>query len=545
VPDDEPRLVHAAPGELTTTRNVRADLKLDEAFVESVRVHGVLVPIVATRTDDGALAVEYGHRRAAAAVRAGLATVPVVVVPANGETARVAAQMVENQHRAALSVVDIAVAHDQLAMLGVPLSEAARLTATDTKQVGAFRRLAQGPRTALEQMDLESALALSEAETDEEAEQLQELFERRGKHSMLRQIEQWRGERQIRDAMAAATQEWTAKGYQVVDPEAEGAAALTSLAGPDGRRIEPEDHEDCPGRAVALNSYWGDDIRVRQLCVDPEANGHAWAEWVLKSREKEAAAQSPSAQEEKKRQRANVIERNKQWRAAEPVRRRHIKDWLEGASPTPAMVRWAYQEYLGRGLGLEPHALAGKLDEWLWKGSLVSSQAAAKRYGTSRLVVNPRLSKDRAVVGLVGLLLADREARTDVQSWRQPSAESDTGRYLLFLQEHTGYRLGEVERIAAGQPGQDIADMDPAENEPVRDRAAEPDATSAAKPRAAARLAEADLPDEQAHASSAQDAARASGEIGDGDYDDPADDEEYGVEVDYYEDVPADPAIAR
>ena len=53
---------------------------MDRDFIASVADLGVLVPIVAVRTATGGIRVRFGHRRTRAAVVAGLATVPVVVV---------------------------------------------------------------------------------------------------------------------------------------------------------------------------------------------------------------------------------------------------------------------------------------------------------------------------------------------------------------------------------------------------------------------------------------------------------------------------------
>jgi len=66
------------PSLLLLDRNVRRDAAPDKTLVESVRDLGVLVPIVAVRTEGG-IRVRYGHRRTHAAIQAGQATVPVWV----------------------------------------------------------------------------------------------------------------------------------------------------------------------------------------------------------------------------------------------------------------------------------------------------------------------------------------------------------------------------------------------------------------------------------------------------------------------------------
>ena len=86
-----------APTQLTSHDNIRADLDLDDAFRASIRRLGVLSPIIAEPDMTGALVIRSGHRRAVAAAMEGLATVPVVVVPANSSNSdRLIAQIAEN-----------------------------------------------------------------------------------------------------------------------------------------------------------------------------------------------------------------------------------------------------------------------------------------------------------------------------------------------------------------------------------------------------------------------------------------------------------------
>ena len=66
----------------------------------SVREHGVLVPIVAIRTEQG-VQVRYGQRRTLAAIEAGRPSVPVMVLSGEPgpELDRIIEQWHENEHR--------------------------------------------------------------------------------------------------------------------------------------------------------------------------------------------------------------------------------------------------------------------------------------------------------------------------------------------------------------------------------------------------------------------------------------------------------------
>jgi ParB family transcriptional regulator, chromosome partitioning protein len=69
-------------GQLTAhPGNVRQDLDLTPEFLASVAEMGVRMPLLITRDKAGGLRVLEGHRRLAAALKAGLAEVPCVLDP--------------------------------------------------------------------------------------------------------------------------------------------------------------------------------------------------------------------------------------------------------------------------------------------------------------------------------------------------------------------------------------------------------------------------------------------------------------------------------
>lgn len=51
------------PAMLVIDANVRTDAALDKAFVASIAERGVILPVVATRDDDGTIRVRDGQRR--------------------------------------------------------------------------------------------------------------------------------------------------------------------------------------------------------------------------------------------------------------------------------------------------------------------------------------------------------------------------------------------------------------------------------------------------------------------------------------------------
>jgi len=71
---------------------------VDASFVENVRLHGVLVPIMVRATDDGRYNIVYGKRRSQAARAVGKATIPAVVEKRNDSNDYVLA-LAENYSR--------------------------------------------------------------------------------------------------------------------------------------------------------------------------------------------------------------------------------------------------------------------------------------------------------------------------------------------------------------------------------------------------------------------------------------------------------------
>jgi ParB family chromosome partitioning protein len=159
------------PTTLLVDANIRSDAALDKDFLASIRDLGVLVPIVAVRTEDGARRVRYGHRRTLAAVHVGRTSVPVIVTASDGadEVARIVRQWHENEHRAGLSTADKVAAVEQLSLLGLSAAQIvkqtrARKAAVEQALATAGSALAKGAATRYEFLTLDQAgFALADA----------------------------------------------------------------------------------------------------------------------------------------------------------------------------------------------------------------------------------------------------------------------------------------------------------------------------------------------------------------------------------------------
>ncbi|HEY6796634.1 MAG TPA: ParB N-terminal domain-containing protein [Kineosporiaceae bacterium] len=105
---DPTRVQFIAPRALLVDVNIRDDLQITPAFVDSLTRHGVLQPLQGVLTDEGQVRVRRGHHRAVGAVAANLPVVPIVVFADERTThaaqvERLLTQLDENEQRTARS----------------------------------------------------------------------------------------------------------------------------------------------------------------------------------------------------------------------------------------------------------------------------------------------------------------------------------------------------------------------------------------------------------------------------------------------------------
>lgn len=134
------------PRELLVDRNIR-EVRLDPAFVGSIKERGVLVPITAVRTADGKVRVRLGHRRTLGAIQADQATVPVQIAGNEEEDDaasidRIIDQHAENAHRDGLTIAENVGIAAQLSLLGVSAAQIAKRTRMSREKVNAALNVA-------------------------------------------------------------------------------------------------------------------------------------------------------------------------------------------------------------------------------------------------------------------------------------------------------------------------------------------------------------------------------------------------------------------
>lgn len=131
-------LVHPNPDQ---PRRAVDDAKLEE-LAQSIRVHGVIQPIVVTRSDgDPGYEIIAGERRWRAAQRAGLLRVPVVVRDMS-RMKRLEVALIENIQREDLNPIEEAAAYGRLAdEFGMTQQQIAEAVGKERATVANYQRL--------------------------------------------------------------------------------------------------------------------------------------------------------------------------------------------------------------------------------------------------------------------------------------------------------------------------------------------------------------------------------------------------------------------
>jgi ParB family chromosome partitioning protein len=216
---------HLDPNTIEIGQNVRDAVDLKKDFLDSLREHGVLVPLTAVRGDDGIVRIRNGQRRTLGAREVGLSTVPVYVVPATATddtddaVERIVHQIVANDHKDDLTDVQRARGIQQMIDAGLSATKVAKRLAVSRDTVKAATTAA-GSATAMDalssgQLSLTEAAAITEFE--EEPASVSKLLEVAGGPQFDHTVAQLRQYREAAEALAEAAESLAAQGYRVLD----------------------------------------------------------------------------------------------------------------------------------------------------------------------------------------------------------------------------------------------------------------------------------------------------------------------------------------
>lgn len=263
------------PATLLLERNIR-DAQPSADLVKSVKAKGVLEPITAVLTAEGALLVRLGHRRTLAAIEAKVQAVPVYVAGTDdladaSEVDRIISQRDENTHRTGLTARDEIGVVEQLAAFGLSAAQVAKQARIKRRVVDAALTVAgsQTARSAAETWEgltLDQAAVVAEFENDEESIDKLMRAARTGQfdHVAQRIRDDKQRARLLEDATAALAETGvTMVDSPTYDDKTVPVERLRNIS--DGKAVSAVDHAaNCPGHVVWLT--WG------RAWVDAEGN---------------------------------------------------------------------------------------------------------------------------------------------------------------------------------------------------------------------------------------------------------------------------------
>ena len=495
---------HVDPQTLFIGDNVRDITDLDEDFIDSIRQHGVLVPVTVVADEDGTLIVRDGQRRTLGAREAELPLIPVYVLPTAAKdlptwnVERVIQQIVANDQHAALNDAQRARGIQQLLDAGLSVAKTAKLLSKPRKVIKSATEAAQSEAAmaalASGQLSLDQAAAVAEfADDDDAVSQLIDASPGHFEHLASR----LRKERLAVKAIAEAAEKYQEQGYRVLDgtPRWGDLSCLsidhlfTAEGEPAGEELVDTEHwavllcqeeqmfdaetgapvDDCD---VDYSTRWKLSEPAREgmrhysevverwvvvpdwYCLDYAAVGLVPSPGVIARNNSEAqagaTAQDDEPQDAQQESRRTIVALNRLSEAATEVRRRWIKDNLLSAKKLPKGAAAFIAAMLVRDRTLlgdfhapdEAAALLGLAD-----GKGLQSHVESITSGTD----------GPAQIVTLALVLGALECRYAKDAWRDGGQSWRTvgPRDLLRFLASAGYTLSDIEQVVLGEKNAD------------------------------------------------------------------------------------------
>lgn len=497
--DTKIELVRINPAELTLEDNVRAEAALDKQFLASVKENGVLVPVVAVRGEDGTLKVRMGQRRTLAAQETGIDTIPVYVTDEDDDTAtRLIEQIIENDHRLALTQTDRVIGIQQLLDTGLSATKIAKRLSVSLERVKKSAAIAKSETAmeALQQATLEEAAGI--AEFEDRPEDLAELKRDIGTRYFTHTLERLRQQREYAKKYATIAKPYKSAGYTVLDEAPRGFntsyVPLDQLRTQEGEELEEPYGENqfwavyVDDDEVFVDKETGQQVDERDIdwstegkpdaepaegkrhgdsvmesiaytplwyCMDPEAAGLVVSDRFtnIASRQSDAStaieseADKDARLEAERKERRQTIALNKAADAAESVRRDFVKNLLKRKTAPKGTA-----QFVARMLVKDGYLLAN------YKADNVATELLGVGTGVKSEILNQLedAAPARAEVITLGLILGALESRVARDAWRSGKLIAERGAfgvgpvdYLGFL-EANGYGLSQVEEVMVG-----------------------------------------------------------------------------------------------
>ena len=265
--------------------NPRINLGDLSELTRSIRTNGILESLLVLPADDeGHYLIVAGHRRYAAAIKAGNVEDVPAVVRSMTEAEVVEAMLTENVHRADLTVGEEVRAIERLMSLDAGLSPSKLCRRVGKSQAWVRARMAVTIlparwRAALDTGDLSLAAAEAAATVadlgPDHLDAVCESLAGRGWGDPARTVATYREDLRRREAYEAAVAKAQAKHpivFTVDEPPPSAAKRLGELFDPAG--VKAHASEPCHAVVVRRRS-WGDGVEVEVVCSEPRRHSPA------------------------------------------------------------------------------------------------------------------------------------------------------------------------------------------------------------------------------------------------------------------------------
>lgn len=424
-------LIEAHPSLLQLETNIRTEAALDAGFLDAIRANGVLTPVLGHRNDDGTVTVRAGQRRILAAREVGLETVPVYLVPVDGEgmeDERIIHQLVENEHRDSMTNTDRLAAYKQLELAGLSVTAIAKRTGTKRATVKATLTVAGSDAAAAafstHGLTLDQAAELIEFEDDPDLVAELTRCAEDDPGYFPHAVAQARASRERAAARATCEHAETEKGHRVLAAHpvhGEAPHPLHRIRTTDGEPVTADEIQGKDGVAVMVRVWNTDEPELSYFLDDPEALGYTVLEYVRYGTNTTPAQAGPRT-DEQKAARKELIANNREWDAAESVRREWITRFLARKTlpkDTATVIATL--------LTASTYNVANNLSR---NGLAKTFLGMGDDYNTT---VNDYLTAhpNRAAHVTLAMILAAAETATDRGTWRHPREEH--AHYFLSL----------------------------------------------------------------------------------------------------------------
>jgi ParB family chromosome partitioning protein len=456
-------LVEMDPTTINLETNIRTEAALDAGFLAAIRANGILTPVLGHRNEDGTVTVRAGQRRVLAAREVGLETVPVYLVPVDEtgvDDERIIHQLVENEHRDSMTSTDRLAAYKQLELAGLSVTAIAKRTGTKRATVKATLTVAGSETVAAaftsHVLTLDQAAELIEFEDAPEVVAELTSYAEEDPGYFAHAVAQARASRERAAARAAFEQAETEKGHRVLDARpghGEAPHPLHRILTKDGVPVTAEDIQGKAGVAVIVRMWNTDEPELSYFLDDPEALGYVTPEYAYYGTSS-APTQSGPMTDEQKAERKELIKNNREWDAAESVRREWITTFL-ARKTLPKDAATVIATLLTGATYNIANNLSGN-------GLAKTFLGMDHDYNTK---VNGYLTAhpNRAMHVNLAVILAAAETATDRGTWRHPRDEH--AHYFRALATW-GYSLCRTETTAAMLTNNedDASEQDDADN---------------------------------------------------------------------------------